>query len=97
MQKIKVEVRIDSMGSLVAIPVSRAHQLKYKRHLEEWNVFTTDAALYIQSEDAVQSFLGSFVPKRKRSRLRCGFTEVVLIDPHYYGMMLGHDAQHVEL
>ncbi len=91
---IKVEVEENSMGDITITPVSSRVCRKYERHMKDVYGRPVCSAFMNDGFEA-QQFLDQY-PEIAR-RIESDRYAVVMMDPYEFGMLLGYDAEHVEI
>ena len=89
-KRIKINVREDSMGSLVLTPIVDRYCEQITEYLKEFDV-ESDGSVLIQMEYEVETFL-SDCNSSQRSAIRQGWGCTMLFDAWTYLVMVGWDA-----
>lgn len=88
---IKVEIRKDRMGNIIACPVRDDIRNKIRSHLQDFNVHS-DGTAFFQEGGPAQEFLENELSKHAQREIAKGHTVTPVFDPWIVGHWYGWDT-----
>jgi hypothetical protein len=90
-----VEISEDRTGAVTVTPVREKIREKYAKHMKEMTGSADDGAFFQEGLDSVAEALE--LSSAQVKHISSGYTVRVKIDPWNFGMLLGYDANELDI